>query len=241
MNLVPGEAKKFAQELVNNLKKINDDVIAMIAPPFTALEGVGSIIKGSKIKLGAQNINDNEDGAFTGEISANMLLDLGVEYVIIGHSERRHIYNESNELINKKVLKSLSKGLKPILCVGELLTEREAGKTENIIKEQVVKGLNGVGKDQMKNLAIAYEPVWAIGTGKVATPEQAEEVHLFIRNLIVELYDKNIASDLIIQYGGSVKPDNIDGLMAKENLDGALVGGASLKTDSFCRLVNFNK
>jgi len=241
MNLVPGEAKKFAQELVNNLKKINDDVIAMIAPPFTALEGVGSIIKGSKIKLGAQNINDNEDGAFTGEISANMLLDLGVEYVIIGHSERRHIYNESNELINKKILKSLSKGLKPILCVGELLTEREAGKTENIIKEQVVKGLNGVGKDQMKNLAIAYEPVWAIGTGKVATPEQAEEVHLFIRNLIVELYDKNTASDLIIQYGGSVKPDNIDGLMAKENLDGALVGGASLKTDSFCRLVNFNK
>lgn len=241
MNLVPGEAKKFAKELVNNLKKINDDVIAMIAPPFTALEGVGSVIKGSKIKLGAQNINDNEDGAFTGEISANMLLDLGVEYVIIGHSERRHIYNESNELINKKVLKALVKGLKPILCVGELLTEREAGKTENIIKEQVFKGLNGVGKDQMKNLAIAYEPVWAIGTGKVATPEQAEEVHLFIRNLIVELYDKNTAADLIIQYGGSVKPDNIDGLMAKENLDGALVGGASLKADSFCRLVNFNK
>jgi len=241
MNLVPSEAKKFAKELIDNLKKINDGVIAMIAPPFTALEGVANIIKGSKIKLGAQNINDNENGAFTGEISADMLLDLGVEYVIIGHSERRHIYNETNELINKKVLKALAKVIKPILCVGELLSEREAGKTEQIIKEQIVKGLNGVSKEQMKNLVIAYEPVWAIGTGKVATPEQAEEVHLFIRNLIVELYDKNTASDLIIQYGGSVKPDNIDGLMAKENLDGALVGGASLKTESFCRLVNFNK
>ncbi|MBN2546486.1 MAG: triose-phosphate isomerase [Spirochaetes bacterium] len=241
MNLVPSKAKEFAEELVDNLKKINDDIIVMVAPPFTALEGVSNIIKGSKIKLGAQNINDNEDGAYTGEISADMLLDIGVEYVIIGHSERRHIYNENNEFINKKVLKALSKGLKPILCVGELLSERETGDTEKVVREQVVKCLNGVSREQMVNLVIAYEPVWAIGTGKVATPEQAEEVHAFIRKLIEELYDKDTASDLIIQYGGSVKPDNIDGLMVKENLDGALVGGASLKVDSFCRLVNFNK
>jgi len=240
MNMTTTEAKKFAKELLNSIKNVKDNVTVMIAPPFTALDGVGSLIKGSVIKLGAQNINENQDGAYTGEISADMLLDLGVEYVIIGHSERRHIYGETNELINKKVLFTLKKGLKPVLCVGELLAEREAEKTNDVIKEQLIKGLNGVTDEQMNSLVIAYEPVWAIGTGKVATPEQAEEVHLFIRNIIKELYNKNVSENIIIQYGGSVKADNIDGLMKKDNLDGALVGGASLKADSFSRIVNFS-
>lgn len=241
MNMVSSVAKKFAKELVDNLKKVDNDRIVMIAPPFTALESVASVIKGSIIRLGAQNMNENEEGAFTGEVSADMLLDIGVEYVIIGHSERRHIYKETNDQINKKVLLALKKGLKPVLCVGELLSEREAGKTEAVIKEQIETNLSQVDKKDIGNVIIAYEPVWAIGTGKVATPEQAEEVHVFIRGLIKRLYDENVANNMIIQYGGSVKADNIDGLMKKDNLDGALVGGASLKTDSFCRIVNFVK
>lgn len=241
MNLVASKAKVFAKELVENLKNIKSDRTVMIAPPFTALESVKSVISGSNIKLGAQNMNENEEGAFTGEISADMLLDLGVEYVIIGHSERRHIYGEKNNIINKKVLLALKKGLKPILCVGELLSEREAGKTEEIVKEQVIEGLKNVTNDLISNVVIAYEPVWAIGTGKVATPEQAEEVHSFIRELIKKLYNEKIASEMIIQYGGSVKPDNIDGLMKMKNINGVLVGGASLNLESFCRIVNFIK
>ncbi len=241
MNLVPSNAGTFAKELISKIKKVDDDVIVMIAPPYTALSKVNEVIKNSCIKLGAQNVNENEKGAFTGEISADMLIDLGVEYVIIGHSERRHIYKENNELINKKVILALKKNLKPILCVGELLEERENGKTNEIIKNQVVNCLKNVSNDDMKDVVIAYEPVWAIGTGKVATPEMAEEVHLYIREIVTGLYNKEIANKLIIQYGGSVKPDNIDGLMSKENIDGALIGGASLEIDSFTRLVNFKK
>ena len=241
MNMVPSEAKKFAAELVNSLKNTDKDVIAMIAPPFTALQCVSEVIKGSNVKLGAQNINDNEKGAFTGEISADMLLDIGVEYVIIGHSERRAIYKESDEFINKKVLFALKKGLKPVLCVGELLEERESGKTNAVVKKQVVEGLKNVTEADMKNIVIAYEPVWAIGTGKVASPEQAEDVHAFIRNTVKDLYSSKVTESLIIQYGGSVNDANVDGLMAKENIDGALVGGASLKTDSFTRIVKFKK
>ncbi len=241
MNLVPSNAGTFAKELISKIKKVDDDVIVMIAPPYTALSKVNEVIKNSCIKLGAQNVNENEKGAFTGEISADMLIDLGVEYVIIGHSERRHIYKENNELINKKVILALKKNLKPILCVGELLEERENGKTNEIIKNQVVNCLKNVSNDDMKDVVIAYEPVWAIGTGKVATPEMAEEVHLYIREIVTGLYNKEIANKLIIQYGGSVKPDNIDGLMSKENIDGALIGGASLEIDTFTRLVNFKK
>ncbi|HOV15239.1 MAG TPA: triose-phosphate isomerase [Spirochaetota bacterium] len=241
MNNTPSEAKKFAKQLVDSIKDMASDVDVMIAPPFTALDGVSEIIKGSVIKLGAQNLNDNEKGAFTGEVSADMLLDLGVTYVIIGHSERRSIYKETDELINKKVLFALKKGLKPVFCVGELLAEREAGKTTEIVKKQVIEGLKGVTKDDMKNLVIAYEPVWAIGTGKVATPEQAEEVHAMIRNTVKDLYDATVSNNLTIQYGGSVTPESVDGLMKKENIDGALVGGASLKADSFTRIVKFQK
>ena len=239
MNLVPSESKIFSEELISSIKEVPNDVIVMVAPPFTALSVVSQVISNSCIKLGAQNINENEKGAYTGEISADMLLNLGVEYVIIGHSERRHIYKENNELINKKIILSLKKGLKPILCVGELFEEREAGKTNEIVKNQVISCLKNVSDNDMANVIIAYEPVWAIGTGKVATPEIAEEVHLLIRGVISGLYNKEIAEKLIIQYGGSVKPENIEGLMSKENIDGALVGGASLKTDSFTKLVYF--
>jgi len=241
MNLTPSESREFAKQLVSSIKDLPNDVLAMIAPTFAALQAVGEVIKGSEIKLGAQNINENESGAYTGEISANMLLDLGVEYVIIGHSERRHIYKENDELINKKVLFALKKGLKPILCVGELLEEREKGITNDVVKNQVINGLKGVDASEMKNVVIAYEPVWAIGTGKVATPEIAEEVHALIRKTVVDLYNKEIADNLTIQYGGSVKDDNVDGLMGMANIDGALVGGASLKADSFKRIVKFEK
>jgi triosephosphate isomerase (TIM) len=241
MNLVPSDAKKFAKELVNSIKSVDKDVEVMIAPTFTALQGVAEVLKGSIIKLGAQNVNENEKGAFTGEISADMLLDIGVEYVIIGHSERRNIYKESNELINKKVIYSLKKGLKPVLCVGELLAEREAGKTNDIVKKQVVEGLKGVSNDDISKIVIAYEPVWAIGTGKVATPEQAEEVHAMIRSTVKSLYNDKVAENMTIQYGGSVTDQSVDGLMGMKNIDGALVGGASLKVDSFTRIANFKK
>lgn len=241
MNKTPSEAKAFALELKKSLKDANSDVTVIITPPFTALSQVAEAIKGTNIKLAAQNMNENEKGAFTAEISADMLLDIPVEYVILGHSERRHIYKESNELINKKTTVALKKGLKPILCVGELLEERESGKTNDVVKEQVVLGLQDVNSDDMKNVVIAYEPVWAIGTGKVATPEIAEEVHNFIRKEIEALYSNSVAENICILYGGSVKPDNVDGLMAKKDIDGALVGGAALKVDSFTRLVNFKK
>ncbi|OHD10724.1 MAG: triose-phosphate isomerase [Spirochaetes bacterium GWC1_27_15] len=241
MNLVPSEAKKFAKQLVESIKNVDKDVDVMIAPPFTALDAVAQEIKGSIIKLGAQNVNDNEKGAFTGEVSADMLLDLGVEYVIIGHSERRTIYKETDELINKKISFSLKKGLKVVFCVGELLSERESGKTNDVVKTQVVGGLKNISADDMKSIVIAYEPVWAIGTGKVATPEQAEEVHAFIRNTIKDLYSKEVSDNITIQYGGSVTDTSVDGLMSKENIDGALVGGASLKVDSFTRIAKFQK
>ena len=240
MNMTETEGVNFVKELDSNIKS-SDNVDVLVIPPFTALSGISKVLKDTKIKLGAQNINENEKGAYTGEVSADMLLDLKVEYVVIGHSERRTIYKESNELINKKVLNAIKKGLKVILCVGELLSEREANKTNEIVKTQIVEGLKNISKEDMKSIVIAYEPVWAIGTGKVATPEQAEEVHAFIREIITGIYDKNIADNLIIQYGGSVNDSNVDGLMNKPNIDGALVGGASLKIDSFTRIAEFKK
>lgn len=241
MNLTPNEAKKYASQLVDSIKKIPDDRIVMIAPSFLSLPFVSEVFKGSIIKLGAQNVNDNEKGAFTGEVSADMLLDVGVEYVIIGHSERRHIYKESNELINKKIIFALKKGLKVVFCIGELIEEREAGKTNEVLKTQIVEGLRNVSKDDIENIIIAYEPVWAIGTGKVATPEIAEDAHKFCRNIIKELYDSSISENLIIQYGGSVTDTNVDALMRQPDINGVLVGGASLKLDSFLRIVNFQK
>jgi len=240
MNMTETEGVNFVKELDSNIKS-SDNVDVLVIPPFTALSGISKVLKDTKIKLGAQNINENEKGAYTGEVSADMLLDLKVEYVVIGHSERRTIYKESNELINKKVLNAIKKGLKVILCVGELLSEREANKTNDVVRTQIIEGLKNITKEDMKSIVIAYEPVWAIGTGKVATPEQAEEVHAFIREIITGIYDKNVADNLIIQYGGSVNDSNVDGLMNKPNIDGALVGGASLKVDSFKRIAEFKR
>jgi len=178
-----------------------------------------------------------DSGAFTGEVSSSMLKSAGCEFVIIGHSERRHIFGETDEMINKKIKKALSAGLKPIFCIGELLAERDNGTTNDVIKRQTLNGLDGISVDQIKNIIIAYEPVWAIGTGKTATPSQAQEVHSFVRSLISDKYGKKTAENVIIQYGGSVKPDNAKELLSQNDIDGALVGGACLKADSFMGII----
>lgn len=227
-------------ELVSGIKngKIPANVEVIICPPFTSLETASALLKGSAVKLGAQNMYFEENGAFTGEISADMLKSAGCEYVILGHSERRVIFKESDEVINKKIKKALSSGLKPIFCVGELLEEREKDITKSVIETQVKGGLAGVSEADLEKIIIAYEPVWAIGTGKTATPAQAEEVHAFIRELVEKLYSKAAAEKIIIQYGGSVKPDNAKELLGQADIDGALVGGACLKADSFLGIVN---
>ena len=240
MHKTVGEACALAQELVEKLKNKNN-VTIMIAPPFTALYAVSSILKGSPIKLGAQNMAAEEKGAHTGEVSADMLKDVGVTYVILGHSERRHIYGEKDRLINKKVRLGLAKGLQVILCVGETLEERERGIAFKVVEEQIRNGLQEVGEQELASVTIAYEPVWAIGTGKTATPEDADAMHVYIRKVITGLYSKGAADALVIQYGGSVKPNNVTELMAKDNIDGALVGGASLESESFIPIVQYNR
>jgi len=227
--------------LIDELKiKINNETLncdIIICPPFTSLETAARSIIGSVIKLGAQNMHFEENGAFTGEVSADMLKSTGCEFVILGHSERRTIFKENDELINKKIKKALTSGLKPIFCIGETLQERESGITEKVVNAQVVNGLKDIPTEEMDKIIIAYEPVWAIGTGKTATPEQAQEVHAFIRNLIAKLYSKAVTDKLIIQYGGSVKPDNAAQLLPQPDIDGALVGGACLKADSFFAII----
>ena len=228
------------QNLISNLAKSlnnNENCDIIICPPFTSLSEANSQIKNTAIKLGAQNMYFENEGAYTGEISAQMLKSAGCEFVILGHSERRAIFNESDSLINKKIKKAISSGLKPIFCVGESLEQREKGVTKDIIKTQVTEGLKDISAEEIKTLIIAYEPVWAIGTGKNATPEQAQEVHKFIRSLIKEKYSDEDAENMIIQYGGSVKPDNAKDLLSQKDIDGALVGGASLKADSFLGII----
>lgn len=209
----------------------------VLAPPFTALHSVGQIVKNSCVTLAAQNMYCEDKGAFTGEISPLMLKDAGCAYVIIGHSERRKYFNESDEQVNMKVKKALASGLKPIVCVGETDGERNKGVTESVVHRQVSKALDGVGVEKINHLVIAYEPVWAIGTGKVATSGQAEDVHDFIRRLLVEIYGC-AAADTLILYGGSVTAENIAELIAMEDIDGALVGGASLKPEGFLGIIN---
>ncbi|MCS7298747.1 MAG: triose-phosphate isomerase [Spirochaetia bacterium] len=240
MNKTVSESVELARGLVERLKDVDDRDI-LICPPFTSLYPVYQVIRGTNIKLGAQDVFYEDSGAYTGEISPIMLKDVGCEYVIIGHSERRHVIGETDEVINKKVRNTLKNGLRVILCVGELLEEREQGKTLDVVRGQTVNGLSGVSKEDIKNVVIAYEPVWAIGTGKTAKPEDAQEVQEFIRKIISEMYSKEIADGFIIQYGGSVKANNIDDLMAMPDIDGALVGGASLNLDEFVRIVKFVK
>jgi triosephosphate isomerase len=230
------QSQKLVSEIINGLgKDTKADVI--VCPPFTSLSEVSSLLKGTQIKLGAQNMYYEESGAYTGEVSADMLKSVGCEYVILGHSERRVIFNEPDELINKKIIAAFAKGLKPIFCIGELLKQREKGETMQVISRQVEKGLEGVSAEQMKNVIIAYEPVWAIGTGKTATPKQAQEVHSFIRELGAKKFSTSVADNLIIQYGGSVKPENSAELLSQKDIDGALVGGACLKADSFLGII----
>ena len=231
MNKTVAEALELVKQLKESLKDVNDAEI-VVCPPFTALSSVFHEIKDSNIALGAQNAYFEEKGAFTGEISILMLKDAGCKFVIIGHSERRHIFDETNEMVNKKIKSAIKNGLTPIVCVGETLEEREDEETNILLEEQIKNGLMDLIKDELLEIVIAYEPVWAIGTGKNATPEQAEEAHLFIRQMIAEMHDEETASNIRVIYGGSVTPENIKGFMEKDNIDGALVGGASLKADS---------
>ncbi|MFO7731212.1 MAG: triose-phosphate isomerase [Spirochaetia bacterium] len=231
------EACDDAADLVKQVKGVDHKV--MIAPSFTSLGVVSEVVKGSNVILGAQNMAAAEEGAHTGEISPLMLKECGVETVILGHSERRHVYGESDQLINTKVKLALQHGFEVILCIGETLEEREASKAESVVKEQLSSGLQDVKAEQLEKVVIAYEPVWAIGTGKTATPEDADAIHKVVREEIENLYDHAAAEQMIIQYGGSVKPKNIASLMNKENIDGALVGGASLKTETFVPIVKF--
>jgi triosephosphate isomerase (TIM) len=232
---------KETQNLISKLTSgvsmddMNCDVI--VCPAFTSLSEAYTLLKDTKIKLGAQNMYFETSGAFTGEISASMLKSVGCEYVILGHSERRTIFGETDELINNKIKKANAGGLNPIFCVGELLEEREAGITEKVIEKQIRSGLKDIPSEEMGNVIIAYEPVWAIGTGKTASPEQAEEVHKFIRALINGKYGASVSDKIIIQYGGSVNNKNAKELLSQKDIDGALVGGASLKADAFIEII----
>ncbi|MFA7288865.1 MAG: triose-phosphate isomerase [Melioribacteraceae bacterium] len=239
MNNSIEESVKLISELKQGLTETDAKVI--ICPPFTSLETANALVKGSSIELGAQNMHNETSGAFTGEISAAMLKSVGCKYVILGHSERRAIFGESNEFINKKVHKALSENLVPILCVGESLDERENNITKDVVKKQLLIGLDSVSAEQAEGIIVAYEPVWAIGTGKTASPAQAQEVHEFIRSLLAEKYGIETSEKVIIQYGGSVKPDNASELLSQKDIDGALVGGACLKADSFLGIIKAAK
>ncbi|HET6487047.1 MAG TPA: triose-phosphate isomerase, partial [Spirochaetia bacterium] len=232
------EASALASALVSALAADSEPKV-MIAPPFTALHVVREALRGSRILLGAQNAASEVEGAHTGEISPRMLKDAGVSVVILGHSERRHVYGETDALVNKKVKLALTQGLDVILCVGETLDERQSGVTENVVQRQTEAGLAGVAAAELGRVTVAYEPVWAIGTGKNATPQDADAVHSFLRSVVSRMYTSEAAQSLIIQYGGSVKPENIKDLMRMENIDGALVGGASLKAETFLPIVRY--
>jgi triosephosphate isomerase (TIM) len=237
MNTNRASAVALAKAVVKQAESL-DGVDLAVCPPSCYLDAVAQAIAGSKnVALGAQNVYHEKDGAFTGELSTAMLVDLGCKYVILGHSERRHILGETDAAINQKVHAVLAAGLLPIVCVGELLSEREAGKTLEVVQSQFDGSLAGVSNEQMTKIVIAYEPVWAIGTGKVATPQQAEEVHLALRKIIAGRYNGSIADSVRLQYGGSVKPDNAAELLKQPDIDGALVGGASLKPDQFLGIV----
>jgi len=208
-----------------------------VCPPFVYLQAVAGAVSSSNVSVGAQDIYFEAKGAFTGEISASMLKDIGCTYVLCGHSERRHVIGETDELINKKLTAAIAGGLLPILCVGELQSEREASQTEEVVTRHVKKGLAGLNPEKVSAVTIAYEPVWAIGTGLTATPQQAQEMHQFIRKLLAQMYDSQLAEEIRILYGGSVKPGNAAELMSKPDIDGVLVGGASLKTDDFLAII----
>ena len=237
MNNDISESQNLITRLTSGLSGKNLNCEVIICPPFTSLSEAASLVKATPVKLGAQNMYLYENGAFTGEISAKMLKSVGCEYVILGHSERRMIFKETDKLINEKIRTALKAGLKAIFCIGETLEEREKGIEKEVLNTQLSGGLNEISVEEMKNIIIAYEPVWAIGTGKTATPGQAEEMHNFIRTYIENDFTPEVAENLVIQYGGSVKPDNARDLLSQKNIDGALIGGACLKADSFISII----
>ncbi len=235
--------RRTALDLVAGVRAAADrraDVDVAVFPPFVYLDEIARSLAGSRVRLGAQNMCVEDSGAFTGEVSAAMLRDVNCTLVILGHSERRHVFGESDELVGAKVRKALAAGLEPILCVGETQGERQDGQTETVVRRQLVTGLDGVSKADVARVTIAYEPVWAIGTGLTASPEQAGDVHNYLRGVLAGLYSDPIAEALRIQYGGSVNAGNAAQLMAQPSIDGALVGGASLKADSFAGIIEFN-
>ncbi len=239
MNKLPNEAIQFIEELIPLVKDTENEVILCV--PYTDLFYSLLTAQNTNIKIGAQNMHFEEKGAYTGEVSPNMLKSIGVQYVIIGHSERRQYFNETDESVNKKVKAALANGLKPIVCVGETLEQREAGKAEEIITTQTALALEGLTNEQIKDIIIAYEPIWAIGTGKTATNEDANCSIKAIRNKICQIYGQNVSESIIIQYGGSVKSTNCQELFTMSDIDGGLVGGASLDAEEFSKIVNYNK
>jgi triosephosphate isomerase len=240
MNGLVSEARELAAGLRKELDgQAGPEVV--VCPPFLALPAVREALAGSSVRLGAQDIHWETKGAYTGEVSPAMLKDVGCTHVVIGHSERRHIMGETNEMVNKKVRAALAAGLTPIVCVGELLEERNMGVTREVVERQIAKGFDGFSAGDLVKTVVAYEPVWAIGTGKTATPRQAEEVHHYLRKLLAQRAGADAAAAIRILYGGSVKPDNIKELMAEEDIDGALVGGASLEVASFVKIVRYKQ
>lgn len=238
MHTTAAEAQKLAGDILGSCENIHDRDV-LLAPPFTALAAASMTLENSPVILAGQNVCWEEQGAFTGEISPLMLKDQGATAAIVGHSERRQIFGESDEMINNRLVGGLRHGLMIVLCIGETLSDREGGQTFTVLEKQVREGLAGVSAEDMARVVIAYEPVWAIGTGKTATTEQAQEAHGFIRKLIEALYEKGVAEQLRILYGGSVKPANVDDLMSQPDIDGALVGGAALDGESFGRIINY--
>lgn len=236
MNKTPAEAKELILALKEKFKKLNSAKI-VICPPFTSLASVQSTLNGSNISLGAQNVHWENEGAFTGEVSPKMLLTMGCQYVIIGHSERRTFFQETDEMVNLKLKAALKEALAPIVCIGETWQEREAGKTEEVIERQLKAALKGVALEEVEKVVIAYEPVWAIGTGKNATPKQANEIHTFIREKLATMYNKETAQKMYIIYGGSVTPESADDLIEMPEINGFLVGGASLDPEAFEKIV----
>jgi len=240
MNKTYQEAESFADEFAKKILEIKNTGV-ILCPPFISLFNMHEKLQNTVAEIGGQNMHFEESGAFTSEISADMLKSVGAKYVILGHSERRHVFGETDEMIKKKTDVAVAKGLLPIVCVGEKLEERKAGKTMDVIKKQFDAAFTGMGKEEMEKCLIAYEPVWAIGTGETATPQQASEVHTEVRKMIATMFDENTAENITILYGGSVKPQNAAELIASENIDGFLVGGASLKVADFVRIVRFEK
>ena len=237
MNTTRAEAGRLASAVASRVAK-HDRLTVAVCPPFPYLELVGKAVEGSAVALGAQNLYPEPSGAFTGEISGPMLVDVGCRYCIVGHSERRHVMGESNATIRRKVRAALTAGLTPIVCVGELLRERDGGETKDVVTAQVASAVAGLDEAAARQLVFAYEPVWAIGTGRNATPEQAEEVHSHIRKILADRYNASLAGKTVIQYGGSVKAANAESLLSQPNVDGALVGGASLQADEFVAIVD---